>query len=73
MLSAIQKYAYHVFIVFGKRIERLHGAYWNIELATHFYYTYYSFIAKLKKDKHLRSMNISNYISSEIQQLTTNL
>ena len=33
------KYAYHVFIIFGKSKERLHGAYWNIDLATCFYDT----------------------------------
>ena len=43
----------YIFIIFGKRIERLHGAYWNTKLASYFYYTYYSFITKFKKDKHL--------------------
>ena len=34
MSSAIPKYAHYVSTIFGKRKER---AYWNIDLATHFY------------------------------------
>ena len=46
-----------MFLFLAKRKERLHEAYRNIELATHFYDNKYSFITKLEKDKHLHIFN----------------
>ena len=61
----------HVFTIFGNRVDKLLGA-WNIDLAAQFYciIKYYSFFTKLKKWGTYRSITISYYICSWIQQLT---
>ena len=61
MPSAIPKYAHHVLIIFGKRKERLPGAYWNTDLATHFYDTInITILSSPFRDKHLHFSILNN-------------
>ena len=73
MTFAISKYAHHVLNIFDKRMEKLHGGYWNIDLVVYFYDTtnillslnlmkINNSIFSILNNRYLRSMKMSNYI-----------